>query len=325
MNPTHLRYLCVAMVASLMFLNGCIAPVASTPTFSSVTPLPVTTTSMPSPVPPTRTPLLTPTPQPPTPTVAPSPTIAPTLTADQEQALVLELLQTNAGCRLPCWWGFTPGQTTWPTAYAFFASVGKMPAESRGPKMLNYTVTFHIPQHDVQVRQIYIVSGNLIEAIEVEIRTVRNYETVYGDERFAEDLQRYLLPQLLTTYGQPTEVLLRTFRSVPEGSFIPFNLLLFYPQQGILVRYYGPTERKGEHIRICPQRTEIALRLWLPNKQIMTFEDIARLGILRLPLEEVSDFRSLEEATGMNLETFYETFKSPNNQLCLETPASMWP
>jgi hypothetical protein len=60
----------------------------------------------------TRTLMPAPTPKPPTPTVPPSPTLVPTLTADQEQALVLDLLQNNAGCRLPCWWGFTPGKTT---------------------------------------------------------------------------------------------------------------------------------------------------------------------------------------------------------------------
>ena len=29
------------------------------------------------------------------------------------QKLVQELLENNGGCKLPCWWGFTPGKTTW--------------------------------------------------------------------------------------------------------------------------------------------------------------------------------------------------------------------
>lgn len=277
MNPRRFQHLCVVIVVSLVLLNGCIAPAASTPAFPSATLPPATTTPTPSPVPPTRTPLPAPTSKPPTPTVTPSPTMAPTLIADQEQVLVLDLLQNNAGCRLPCWWGFTPGKTTWQTAQAFFASLGKIPAEYRAPDMLNYTVTSHIPQHYIDSGQVYIIRDGLIEAIWVGASTVRNRETVYGDKQFAKDWQRYFLPQLLTTYGQPTGVLLRTFRGVPGGGWIPFNLLLFYPQQGILVRYYGPTERKGERIRVCPQQTDITLWLWSPEQK-MTIEDIARWG-----------------------------------------------
>lgn len=317
MNPGRFPYRCMAIVTSLVFLNGCVVPTAPTPTFPSTTPLPATNTPTPSPVLPTRTPLPTPTPKPPMPTVPPSPTLAPTLTADQEQALVLDLLQNNAGCRLPCWWGFTPGKTAWQTAYAFFASLGKMPAEGDN----NYAVVFHIPQHDVQIGQLYSLRDGLIEAIWVSAGTVRNGERIYGDEQFAKDLQRYFLPQLLTTYGQPTEVLLRTFRSVPEGTFIPFNLLLFYPQRGILVRYYGPTERIGERIRVCPQQTDITLWLSSPE-QILTLEDIRGPDF---PIEEVPEFRSIEKSTGMSLETFYKTFKNADNRLCLETPVDMWP
>lgn len=328
MNPKRFRYLCVVMVVSLVLLNGCTTPVALTPTFPSVTPILITDMPTSSPVPPTRTPLPTPTrkpptPKPPTPTVTPSPTVAPTLTADQEQALVLDLLQNNAGCQLPCWWGFTPGKTSWQTAQTFFTLLGKMPGEYRGPGMLNYTVDFRIPRHDVQIGQVYIIRDGLIEAIWIGASTVRNHERVYGDKQFAKDWRRYFLPQLLTTYGQPTEVLLRTFRGVPEGSFVPFNLLLFYPQQGFLVWYYGPTELKGERIRMCPEQTEIALWLWPPDQK-MTLEDIARWG-QGFSIEEVSGYHSLEKATGLSPETFYKIFRDASNQACLETPVDMWP
>jgi hypothetical protein len=90
-----------------------------------------------------------------------------------------------------------------------------------------------------------------------------------------------------------------------------------------LIQYYGPTARKGEYIRICPQQTDITLRLWSPDQKL-TLEDIARWG-QGFPIEEVADFRSLEEAAGIDLETFYKTFTKANNQTCLETPADMWP
>ncbi len=253
--------------------------------------------------------------------MAPSPTKAPTLTANQEGELAIGLLKNNANCRLPCWWGFAPGKTAWQTARTFFESLGKVPAEYRDTNMLNYSVDFRIPKHDVAIGQIYIVENGSIDAIWVSSGTVRDHETIYGDSHFAEDWQRYFLPQLLATYGQPSQILVRTFRSAPEA-FIPFNLLLFYPKQGILVWYYGPTTRRGERIRICPQQSDITLALW-PPEQELTLGNIASWG-LGLPIEEVLEFRPLEEATGINMETFYQTFKNANNPACFETPVGLW-
>jgi hypothetical protein len=55
----------------------------------------------------------------------------------------------------------------------------------------------------------------------------------------------------------------------------------------------------------------------------MTLEDIAKIG-QDFPVEEVPDFRSLEEVTDTSLEAFYTTFKDVNNRTCLKTPVNMW-
>lgn len=325
LNLQHSLAVTLVLLASVI---GCSVP-AKPAAVQANTALPLATNTLtPGPVPPTRK--LTPSPAPPTHTPSatltpesPTPTAAPTLTTDEERALVSDLLQNNAGCQLPCWWGFTPGKTTWQSAHTSFASLGKITDEYLSRRgTTNYSVDFRIPEHEVQIGQVYIVRDDLIEGIWVRAVMVRNRERIYGDSLFAQDLQRYLPSQLLVTYGQPPEVLLRTFYSVPEGSFIPFNLLIFYPQQGILVRYYGPTERIGERIRICPQRADITLWLWSPEQE-MSLEDIAGWG-QQFPIEEVPYFRSLEEATGWSIEQFYQAFVQSGDQACFETPADMW-
>lgn len=318
MTHQHLnfQFFYAVILALLVILSGCSVPTAPTSISPTATPVPTTALTH-SLALPTRTP--SPTLKPRTPIVAPSPTIAPTLTTDQEQTLVLELLQSNAGCRLPCWWGFTPGKTTWQTAQAFFASLGKFP-QVYGNNV--YTVDFNLPKHDISI-SLYIMGTKAIDVIWVGAGMVRNNEAVFGDPLFARDLQRYMLPQLLTTYGQPKEILIRTFSEAPDGGWIPFHLLLFYPQEGILIDYQGPGERKGDRLRWCPQNTNIALWLWSPEHK-WTLEDIARIG-LNFSLEELLTYRPLEEATGMRQETFYETFKDANNRICLETPVDLWP
>jgi hypothetical protein len=225
-----------------------------------------------------------PTPKPPTPTVPPSPTLAPTLTADQEQALVLDLLQNNAGCRLPCWWGFTPGKTTWQTASTFFTSLGKN-IINMGRSYTSYRVEFTIMKYDIRLSQEYVVINGNIAMIWVGIGMVRNEKAVFGDPLFAKALQYYMLPHLLTAYGPPDEVLIRTFSSAPGGGWVPFHLLLFYPMQGILVDYQGPNEKKGNNLQWCPQNTNITMWLWMPERKL-TLKDISRIGP-NLPLEEV--------------------------------------
>ncbi len=248
--------------------------------------------------------------------------MSPTLTADQEETLVLGLLQNNARCQLPCWWGFTPGKTSWQTAEAYFTSLGKKADEFSNGHTTNYTVKFKVLSHDMQVGQVYDVKDELINMIWVKGSTVRNGKRVFGDQLFIEDWNNYLLPQMLTAYGQPAEVLLKTFQSVPEG-MPPFNLLLYYPQQGILVRYYGLAEKHGEQLRLCPQQSEITLWLWSPG-HATTLQEIANLG-QDFPLEEVADYRPLGDVTKMSTEKFYESFKNADNMACIETLAKIWP
>jgi len=215
-----------------------------------------------------------------------------------------------------------PGKTTWQTVHTFFASLGKATSD-QGRPFTSYGVEFNIAEYDTQLSQEYIVIDGNIDMIWVGAGMVRNNEAVFGDPLFAQELQHYMLPQLLTTYGQPKEALIWTFGSAPGGGWVPFHLLLFYPQQGILVDYQGPNERKGNNLQWCPQKTNIALWLWSPERKL-TLEDIARIG-LNLSLEEVLAYHSLEEATGMSLEMFYKTFRNANNRSCIETPVDMWP
>lgn len=307
--------LCLVTVASLVLVKGCIS--TATPKTPSLLPLSVTLT----PTPLTYIPWFAPT-KPPESTPPLSPTMAPRLTADQEKLVVLDLLQSNAGCQLPCWWGFTPGKTAWQTAHTFFASLGKV-AIDQGRPFPSYKVEFTIAEYGMHLFQEYIIIGGTIKMIWIGAGMTRNNEAVFGDPLFAQALQRFMLSQLLATYGQPEEVLIRTFGSAPNGGWVPFHLLLFYPHRGILVDYQGPNERKGENLRWCPQKTNVSLWLWSPEDK-WTLEDIARLGP-NLSLDELKAYHPLEEATDMSLEAFYKTFKGANNRLCLETPADMWP
>jgi hypothetical protein len=242
------------------------------------------------------------------------------MTADEEYAFVSKMLQNNGECRLPCWWGFTPGKTSWEATKTFFASRGQK-IWGGGDNIQNYTIIFDTPGH-YESYQSYIGKDGLLGMIGVSAVPPVGEDGyyAYGDPQFAKDWNSYLLPQMLVTYGQPAQIFLKTFSDTPAG-VLPFSLLLFYPEQGILVQYYGLAEEEGEQLRICPWQSEISLWLWSPERE-MTLADIGRVAKERIGY--INDYLSLEEATGMSTEQFYQTFAQPASQACLETAADMW-
>jgi len=61
----------------------------------------------------------------------------------------------------------------------------------------------------------------------------------------------------------------------------------------------------------CPSEAFTKLRLWSPNSPARDYN-----------LDPAILF-TLEEATGMTIEEFYQQYKDPTNIKCLETPANI--
>ncbi len=299
MEAVSLSFRPKLVVSLLMFvIVGC-----STPSTSLVTPAP-------TPILVTFTPAPTATIQPPkltsSPTLTPSVMPLPTLLPTEAAALALELLRNNAGCRLPCWWGFTPGQTDWQTAEDFLSTFASK-IYSSGPADKSFEVYIHVPEQ--------ISPGPLIHTYKVQNGIIERIGVKTGNS-FS-----YWLHTLLSTYGQPTEVWIRTFNESRDG-YLPFFVVLFYSDQGIMVRYEDPLGKiKGEEVEGCPQKyLHPWIFLWTPKHRVSFAEAISwTLGV-----GEQSQYLPLEEATGMDIEKFHQTFKESNNEQCLKTPIALW-
>jgi len=306
----------IAIASLSVLVGGCVAPIESptalpnavfTPTLTATsTQLATSTPSLTSTTLPTATPL---------PTKTSTPTPLSTLPADQAQALMLDLFRNNAGCRLPCWWGITPGQTSWETAQRFLATFASGIKQGSSAEHHFYIVYFIVPAEIYPyvvefypvLTQDYDVIDDIVEVIEVAPGLVPNYD----------------LAEFLKTYGPPAEIWLRTYRYAREGD-LQFDVVLFYPKQGILARYATQAQVVGSRVRGCPQQRPAAiLALWSPERELTFSEATSQTGDIRN--ETWWPYRPLQEATGMDEATFYQTFQSPNNSKCLETPADLWP
>ncbi len=299
---------CTALLVASLCLTGCSAP----PTPSGGTVVVATPTPLPSAVPP-------PSPKPLTYTLTPSPTVlptftpCPTLTVEEREALpsrVRELLKTNGGCELPCWWGITLGQSGWPADpfVACLAVRGSFAFDTPHPTQpFDYYIDITFNRRDRIIQSIKISSGKFNRMGK-------------ASSQFYRDWARYSLDQVLTRYGKPSQVLLELWPNPPEP-YYPYRLFVFYEELGILIAYEGPAI-PGETFRVCPEFEQVTdLRLWLQSPN----QEYSFLQLANLDPTEQAQLLPIEEATGMDVETFYKTFKEAYTTVCLESPAEVWP
>ncbi len=237
-----------------------------------------------------------------------TPESLPTLLPDQAEALILDLYQNNAGCLLPCFWGLTPGQSEWRTAKAFLKTFVSKIYDTSDANLLfaevylpNFQDTSTFP-----TRHFFIVQDGIITMIEAHILPTPSYA----------------IPTILDTYGQPDEVWLLTAKASRED-FLGFTVRLFYPQHNFILSYGTQGTIQDAKVQGCFSKQDKSLRLvvWSSQEELTYPEAVS--GVHELP-DLIYD-RPLEEATGMSIDKFYETFKDTEEPICLETPTELWP
>lgn len=244
-----------------------------------------------------------------------SPTVPPiVLSTSEAHELVRELLENNAGCQLPCWWGINPGETTWEKAHRILEKVSSYVGGQTQGEEFYANVNVYLPYPSdfaPYMEHLYRVKSGVVEYIRIY-----NYNLA----------PNYYLPKFLETYGRPSEIWMQPFSQEEIGQQ-NFAFILFYADKGILVKYGIVTPIVDvaikEKLQVCLEGADSPfLFLWSPEKNKMSFQDAKQKFIDTTYLPEP---QPLLEATGMDVNTFYETFKNPDTNVCLETPKDLWP
>src|SRR6185436_10642432 len=130
------------------------------------------------------------------------------------------------------------------------------------------------------------------------------------------------LSNVLTEYGPPDDIFLKTFHDAGTGSQ-PFQVDLFYAKLGILLEYSGgDLNTVGDKLQNCfDDLYSPFVFIWSTDEPI-TAEQAIDKYLIQQPMPYPVP---LDKATGMDVATFYETFKNPDNTTCLETPLELWP
>lgn len=249
-----------------------------------------------------------------TPTKTTEPTVSPTLAAEEALTFIKQMQRINGECRLPCWWGITPGITTLDEARQVFAPL-------RHYRTTRGTVGFSYPDYSGIDASIETENG-IVKEIWVFASTFRidkgnNIEYLPFDESWYPYSLRGVLEQL----GPPSKAQIgfgTVIDAVGNEYFDQYELHVFYNDAGLIVRYTGlPDETETGNVRACFALSQaVDIRVYIREPVISSD------GLQVPPWDYLTNPKSLEEATHLSLVEFYENFQG--DQDCLDSPSSLW-
>ncbi len=315
---TKAHYFPLVILIIFVLIYGCVSsPTAVLP--SNAITSPATALSTVSPYP-TQVPTATPTRlstkiPPPAPSGLPATwTPLPTYSSEQARQTVIDLYKNNP-CTLPCWWGITPGKTSWLEAWQFLGrfATNRYPGDmlllesknSRG--YMNFQVHLDLPQASkdkLRLFENYLSFGINIKSFIVDYINVDT-----------GSIEAYTLQRILSDYGKPQEI-------YAMGGETPINsgvtLFLFYPEKGILSAQFVDVDRnvwKKPTAKVCFQKITASLSLWPPEQQL-DFDSRMRMG--NVDSLSLSMIKPINEVSDLNVDQFYSSSVDTQQLTCAE-------
>jgi hypothetical protein len=232
-------------------------------------------------------------------------------------------------CKLPCFWGIDPGKSLYQEAVEILAPLANLsqfthfennigaidPDYVEGEFMIHANVRFLVDS-----------KSNIVNQISFAARTLKKTDNGFADildsPFFNKKLDYYLLPNILTEYGDPTTVMLSTMAKLPSSG-VPggFKILLLYLEKGILVNYTMQMQPSGEDIMGCPSNSHVEFELYPPGDADSFFDLLRPSGWTQIIQ---NTYKPLDEAASLSQEEFFRTVSQPTDE-CILTPADLWP
>jgi len=241
-------------------------------------------------------------------TIVPEKTVSPS----DRSGLLLDLLQTNGGCSLPCWWGIEPGVTSLSEVQGLIQSFGGTDYVERGPGGAER----HEVGFEMSDRRQYVDLD--IRGVGDHVKTIRVDAHGYAPDVFWEDWSRWRADAVLAEFGVPTRALLYDFPDGPQ-----YGLTLLYDDKGIAVSYFGIAEGGKTH-RICllPGNDTTAQDVVL---NLQSADAISPLDtLLGVPDDARPYIKPIQEATGLTVTDLYEVLTHRSGDGCITTPEDIW-
>lgn len=247
-----------------------------------------------------------------------------TLTALEREKFVRESLSNSSDCNLPCWWGITPGKTSWQDSETLLrhlgATIKQFQSETGG---YNYGVLLRgLPE---LVFSFY--DNGVPNSIVDKIFVSGNKGGGQDQREFEIFWESYSPKEVMTKYGIPSRILLDTSGTLGNTDMGKhgYTVWIFYDSLGFMIRYDGFIADE-ETFRFCFNLKQgandidhIELTLQHQDYAFPLEHDDSILGSASprgLPLQDV---------TGISIEKIHQLFTQVEKPYCLETPHEIWP
>lgn len=254
----------------------------------------------------------------PTPTRTAKPTATatheplPTLPPAEALEKVQELLETNGGCAFPCWWGITPGKTSWNEALDILQPIAWRISSLKNHPVYKDKVTrefyFAVDDQPTLMNSLMVIFVLEKEALEIEW-------IVSG--------QSYNLVSILEIYGAPDKILINV-DGIPITGPAAYDYNLIYSNYEIIAGGGHDAKivhRNGEDFAVICQpdfRTDArGLVFWSPEMKL-EFKDFF------IQYNSSEDYLPLETVIRMDSEEFTNFILKNDASNCLEIPMSLW-
>jgi hypothetical protein len=320
-------FLFIMLISGLLI--GCISGDRGAQSLVPSTLSPVPPSSSPTPVTPSPTPTLIP-------TDTPTPTAVLTLSVDKAYIRLTGLLN-DGSCRLPCWLGIKPGQSTLQDVHEqlvmfsgitpsfmglYIEPAGKWSTADLTISHSNDSMEIDIdPGYFVQ-SDTNIVSVVAFKTLSYQIKNGGRGEIIYHYPPYSELMKAYTLSAVLSEYGLPKQIYIYALNTSP---LVYFQIHAWYPDKGIFMIYDLLAHDLGNSYQLCP--TDSLVSGFLAQSYPADYQGF----LLQMNKDLYKNFfppsafvKTTDEAFRLTSDQVYQLFRSPTTR-CLETAKTVWP
>jgi hypothetical protein len=272
-------------------------------------------------------------------TVPIQPTLIPTFTAKEALEYFSDLIGSPE-CQAPCLWGIIPGESLGNEYYYLINRTGTIDTETIHTEMYEFSrgdslsISYLSSESSRVIFDLSIYHDmRAIEFLDLYISVIphvpnKSGKKDYSSITFGEDVRPYMLASILIQYGAPDEIKLIMLPDDDPNDRIdwhPFDLLLYYKNDGMLVHYSNQYFQDGDFYLACPHQGEIKIQTWSPEMKYTIHTIMATYG-WQFSIENIDrDYKSIDDATGMSISEFTAFYRDPNHLECIRTSKILWP
>jgi hypothetical protein len=236
-------------------------------------------------------------------------------------------------CQLPCIWGFDPITSQSNDVIGFINDFKE--TEVSGEYVINSDeyednkrLSLMVWEEDFITRiQFTYINNPSVKNLILSGMFSSNQGEMDGELLVPYDyyFSQYQLPEIFKEYGKPTDIFVGPRPDEPMLPWIPFNLILFYPENNFLVEYEFVKITNDDNFTACfDQLNSITLISWSENENESVDWVISEVDHLywSMNLKTFENYyKSINEI--MSLEMFFNDI-TVNHNNCINVPKEFW-